>query len=271
MRETTERPYQLFKDLSPAVESALRASIKRFGVLVPVAKDQHGNVLDGHQRLRVAGELGVDVPTTVIEVASADEAREIARTLNEDRRAMPKAERLEVVKALREEGHTTRAIAGAVGVDHSTVIRDLAGGASAPPARVTGLDGKSYPARKTGVLRTQSATRERERRISELAAEGHTAAQIGPLVGMTKESVKDAAKRAGIDLIADQVMGRGRYVDLERVVGKTVANLEAEALSLGSLPADLPFTHEQASEWATSISESLRTFRRLLRQLEGIS
>lgn len=30
-------PYQLFKDLAPAVESALRGSIDRFGVLVPVA------------------------------------------------------------------------------------------------------------------------------------------------------------------------------------------------------------------------------------------
>lgn len=75
-----------------------------------------------------------------------DEAHAIARTLNEDRRAMPRAERLEVVKALRDEGHSTRAIAGAVGVDHSTVVRDLSGGASAPPAQVTGTDGKSYPA-----------------------------------------------------------------------------------------------------------------------------
>lgn len=141
-------PYQIYKDLAPAVEAALRASIYRFGVLVPVAKDQHGNVLDGHQRARLADELGVKYPVNIIECADDAEALEIARTLNEDRRAMPKDERLEVVKALREGGHTTRAIAGALGVSQSTVMNDLAGEHSCSPVAVTGLDGKSYPARK---------------------------------------------------------------------------------------------------------------------------
>lgn len=141
-------PYQLFKDLSPAVESALRASIDRFGVLVPVAKDQHGNVLDGHQRARIADEVGVKYPVNIIEVADEAEALEIARTLNEDRRAMPKAERLEVVKALREDEHSIRAIAGALGVSKSQVERDLAGVPCGTPSTTRGLDGKSYPARK---------------------------------------------------------------------------------------------------------------------------
>lgn len=39
-----------------------------------------------------------------------------------------------------------RAIGGAVGVNERTVRRDLAPAASAAPKRVTGLDGKSYPA-----------------------------------------------------------------------------------------------------------------------------
>ena len=141
-------PFQLFKDLPPAVESALRASIDRFGVLVPVAKDQDGNILDGHQRARIADELGVPYWHHVIEVANDDEAREIARTLNEDRRAMPKEERLPVVVALAEEGHSNVAIAGALGVTETTVRRDLAGSTYVEPERVRGLDGKSYPARK---------------------------------------------------------------------------------------------------------------------------
>ena len=61
---------------------------------------------------------------------------------------MPKAERLPVVKALREEGHSLRAIAGAVGVAESQVRKDLAGAHQCAPETVTGLDGKSYPARK---------------------------------------------------------------------------------------------------------------------------
>jgi ParB-like chromosome segregation protein Spo0J len=141
-------PFQLFRPLPPAIGSALRASIERFGVLVPVVRDQHGNVLDGHQRVRIADELGLKYPVNVIEVADEAEALEIARTLNEDRRAMPKVERLPVEVALREEGHSLRAIAGVVGVSVGTVHEDLSGVQPRTPEAVTGRDGKSYPARK---------------------------------------------------------------------------------------------------------------------------
>ena len=140
--------YQLFANLNPAIEAALRASIDRFGVLVPVAKDQHGNILDGHQRARIAESFGLKYPVNIIEVADDDEAFEIARTLNEDRRAMPKEERLPVVQSLREEGHSLRAIAGAVGVSKSQVVEDLSGVQDCTPDRTTGKDGKSYPARR---------------------------------------------------------------------------------------------------------------------------
>jgi len=129
-------------------------------VLVPVAKDQHGNVLDGHQRARIADSLGVKYPINIIEVADEDEAREIARTLNEDRRPMAKDDRIEVVKALREDGHTLRAIAGAVGVSQEQVRQDLSGVNHLTPDTVRGLDGKSYPARKAPKLPPQDAIRQ---------------------------------------------------------------------------------------------------------------
>ena len=67
----------------------------------------------------------------------------------EDRRATPKEERLEVVKALREDGHSPPAIAGALGVSLGTAQRDAAGlSPDKAPDRVTGRDGKSYPGRK---------------------------------------------------------------------------------------------------------------------------
>ena len=174
------KSYQLFKDLDAATEAALRASVDRFGVLVPVAKDQHGNTIDGYQRERIAQELGIKYPVNVIEVSDEQEAREIARTLNEDRRAMPREQRLEVEKALREEGHSLRAIAGVVGVSEKTVHQDLSGVTLVSPASqvneikgqvIKGLDGKSYPSRKTPKLPPAEALRQAREVKSDLRAQ----------------------------------------------------------------------------------------------------
>ena len=37
---------QLFEPLTAPTEAALRASIERFGVIVPIVRDQHGRILD---------------------------------------------------------------------------------------------------------------------------------------------------------------------------------------------------------------------------------
>ena len=71
--------------LDAATEAALRESIRRFGVLVPVVRDQHGRTLDGYYRSRIARELGIDYRVDVIAVSSDDEARQIALSLNGDR------------------------------------------------------------------------------------------------------------------------------------------------------------------------------------------
>ena len=117
--------------------------------------------------------------------------------------------------------------------------------------------------------KSRAATDERRKRIKALAGEGHTAAQIGEIIGMTRESVKASAKFAGIKLTPDAVMGTVHALDIERIIGKTVANLEAEAISLGVLPETLAVEADQAQEWAKSLAASLKTFRILLRRLES--
>ena len=269
--------WQLYRELDAATESALRTSIERFGILVPVAKDQNGNILDGHQRARIAGELHIDFPVTVIPATNDEEAAEIARSLNEDRRAMPKEQRLPVSAALRQEGHSVRAIAGALGVGTSTVQRDLS---TVPPGTVpdhiTGLDGRSRPAKHGSKTvpkpdKSRAATAERRRRIRELAAEGHTAQQIGVLVGMSEGSVKNVAKQLNIDLVADRVMGRTRRPDNRRIVTVTVANLEAEVIGLNELPETLGIQPEEAKDLADSLAKSIRELRRLLLSLRRIT
>jgi transposase-like protein len=114
--------------------------------------------------------------TDIREVADEDEAREIARTLNLDRRHLTPQQRREVVAALRQEGHSLRAIAGATGVSQGQVRRDLSGVSQDTPATVTGRDGKSYPSKRPAA--------ERVAQIQALADEGHTARQIGERLGV---------------------------------------------------------------------------------------
>lgn len=66
---------QLYPPLDAATEAALRAAIVRFGVIVPVVVTQHGEIIDGHHRGRIAGELGVEFETHVVVVSGPDEAR----------------------------------------------------------------------------------------------------------------------------------------------------------------------------------------------------
>lgn len=60
---------------------------------------------------------------------------------------LPRDKRLALVADLRADGMSTRAIAAAVNVDARSVRRDLREqlGHSAPPERVTGTDGRTYP------------------------------------------------------------------------------------------------------------------------------
>jgi SAM-dependent methyltransferase len=142
----TDQPYQLFPALEPATEAALRASIKRWGVAYPVLVDRRGNIIDGHHRKRICDELGIDCPVRVVEHVGDGEMADYATSVNEDRRHSVERRR-EMAAALRAEGHSLRAIGGALGVHHETISRDLATVADATvPDRIVGRDGKSRPA-----------------------------------------------------------------------------------------------------------------------------
>lgn len=154
---------QMFPALDQATEDALRESIKRFGVLVPITKDQHGRILDGHHRSRIADEEGVDYRVDFREVESDEEAEEIATALNAVRRQLSKEQRKEIAAALREKGHSLRAIAAVTGVDEKQVRNDLAGADLSAPETVIGQDGKKYPAKKKPTVVTAKNKREADK------------------------------------------------------------------------------------------------------------
>lgn len=142
---------QVFAPLPPDIEAALRASIEQFGVIVPVVQDQNGNLIDGHNRARIAEELGVPCLATLRTVVDAAEAEQIALDLNSVRRQIGSEQRREMVVALRQQGHSTRAIAGVAKVSQWTVKDDLKKSIERDrsidlPEQITGLGGKPYAA-----------------------------------------------------------------------------------------------------------------------------
>jgi ParB-like chromosome segregation protein Spo0J len=140
--------YQLFPLLDSATEAALKASIERWGVIVPVVKDQDGVILDGHHRARLADELGLDYPITRMVLEDEADRTAVVRTLNVDRRHLDPTQRAEIAASLRADGHSLRAIAGAVGVSQEQVRQDLSGVNHLTPESVVGRDGKRYPAKR---------------------------------------------------------------------------------------------------------------------------
>jgi DNA modification methylase len=137
---------QLFRVLSREEEGALRLSIERFGVIVPVVVDADGELVDGFHRRRLGAELGRPVPEVRLDVRG-EEALDAARDLNLARRHLDKAERAPYTMQRKrsELAPSNRQIAEELGVSEATVRRDLALTATSDavakqPAR--GRDGK---------------------------------------------------------------------------------------------------------------------------------
>lgn len=154
--ENTNAPYQLFDALTDEDYAALKADIAERGVLVPVEVDEHGNILDGHHRVRAWQELraeGIDIAPYVKVVRpglSEEQKRNHVRALNILRRHLTKEQRVRLFADMRADGMTLQQIADAAGVGKSTVHRELTdsafpNGKADLPDATTGRDGKQYP------------------------------------------------------------------------------------------------------------------------------
>jgi ParB-like chromosome segregation protein Spo0J len=119
-----EAPYQVMPPLSAEEYATLKADIAENGVQVPVEYDEQGNVLDGHHRIQICGELGMtNWPRLIRHGLSEEEKRRHARRLNLHRRHLDQAQRRELIEAelLETPAASDRAVAAGLGVDGKTV------------------------------------------------------------------------------------------------------------------------------------------------------
>jgi DNA modification methylase/ParB-like chromosome segregation protein Spo0J len=171
--------YQLFEPLAEDEYQALKADIRERGVMVPVEKDEQGNILDGHHRVRAWHELraeGVALPPYPVLIRagwSEAEKRKHVRMLNFARRHLTRAQRDAQIVEMRKEGMSYRAIAEVVGVDHKTAMNVVKStGENSPvddlPDRITGRDGKSRPATKPTIYSSSATADLDARRAAEV-------------------------------------------------------------------------------------------------------
>ena len=90
--------------------------------MVPIEYDEHGNVLDGHHRLKICVELGIkDFPTVYRPGLSEADKRIHARMLNMARRHLTQEQRRGLIREQLTETpeKSDRQIAAGLGVSGS--------------------------------------------------------------------------------------------------------------------------------------------------------
>lgn len=124
--QSTHGPLVVFQPmpkLSPDQYDALKSEIEANGIVVPIILDQHGRIIDGHNRKQIADELGIVCPSEVRHVVDDAEAENLAVVLNCARRHLSREQVRYIVRneIKRCPDDSDRAIARRVGCSPSTV------------------------------------------------------------------------------------------------------------------------------------------------------
>jgi hypothetical protein len=122
-------PYRIFPPATNQQRKELRASIENVGLCNPIVIDEHGNIVDGHERRDVCAELGIDwLAGADLRIGLADaEKKALAIELNLWRRPihLSRAKRNELIDiylvAHPELSEPT--VAALFGVSQSTINR----------------------------------------------------------------------------------------------------------------------------------------------------
>lgn len=103
-------------------------------------------------------------------------------------------------------------------------------------------------------------------RLEALVAEGHSSHQIASALGVSRHSVLIRAKKIGLSIHADVVLGRSRYIDPTRVLRSFAETLDSLVPSCEQIEPEKIERHVLA-ECLGVIDDALRAFGRLRTRL----
>lgn len=124
--DTDDDPFQVMPAMDEEPLAGLKADIRKNGVEDPVHIDEDGNIIDGHHRVEICDELGIeDYPTKEHTGLTDQEKRDLAYRLNLQQRHLEYSEKQEIVEQYLIEDwdsqETQQEIAEKLGVGQSTV------------------------------------------------------------------------------------------------------------------------------------------------------
>jgi site-specific DNA-methyltransferase (adenine-specific) len=117
------KPEQLLPALLSDEYAALKESISRHGLRVPIIVDQHGKIIDGWHRQQACDELGIFCSKEIRHFESNAERLMVAVSLNTNRRHLTRVQRREIIANLlkADPGMNDNHLGEVVGVSKNTV------------------------------------------------------------------------------------------------------------------------------------------------------
>ncbi len=250
---TASSPYQLLPELPAWEFDALKESIRRHGVLLPVVKDELGTTIDGHHRERACRELGlVNYPIMTLAGLSKAEKRDHALLLNLVRRKLTRKQLREIIAAeiRRTPELSNNWLGGILGVSKNTVaaVRTQLeeAGEVVKLTSFKGRDGKQHPVAK---IITHRATHADRARLA-LAALGKDAPRKTLELRLAERRVRKKERLSRV--VQDYERPQGdetarlfhcRFQELEQVAAIEPGSVD---LVLTDVPYDLDFVQQAA-------------------------
>jgi phage N-6-adenine-methyltransferase len=151
---------------------ALKASVAERGIDEPIVVDEDGNTVDGHNRERVAKELGIDCPRrTKVFSGEADKFEYILEKNLDARRHMTREERDTLIARLNGEGWSIRRIADRFKVSVGTAHAAATSVQNPNSGKVKGKDDREYQARRPNAAKRKPATPAKDETPAQTPAE----------------------------------------------------------------------------------------------------
>jgi hypothetical protein len=168
-----------YPDITGPIFDEMVATVKSVGVIGRKITLFEGKVLEGWQLLRAC--IASDVKPEFDDLPKDIDSETLVKIRNDLRRQSKEEETVGRINARRERvaaahanGESTRKIAAAENVSQQTVLRDLESPGDTPPVspgnnsnsettqKVTGTDGKTYPATQPKILCVSCQTKQRK-------------------------------------------------------------------------------------------------------------